>query len=290
MPIKSYRKAMPAYAALPACPNLYFQPVVEEIQNYPPNMWSVIAGFYTGLKNLVASSSFAGLVIPLLFIIGGAFVIYNQFRPAITEQLLYSVDYYNQGTASPVETNYIADRLKYVSNPGQDYFDIIADSLSTHSAEVPASVQTYAETMYLTIPSLGFNRLPIKPNVESNVKSIYDSVLTSALAHFKGTSLPVSEVPGNTVLYGHSAGGSYNPTPTDVLAAFTFLPNLKVGDLITIEAGGTEYRYRMTKSKIVKPDDTSVLYASGSKDSLTLITCFPAGNNSHRYVAVATPV
>lgn len=272
MPIKSYRKAMPAYASLSACPNLYFQPILEEEQSYPPNMWSVLAGMYGGLKGIVASSSFAGLIIPLLFITGGAFVIYNQFRPTITEQLLYSVDYYNQGTTSPVDTEYIADRLKYVSNPGQDYFDTIADSLSQHISEIPASVQNYAETMYLSIPSLGFNRLPIKPNVESSVKSIYNQVLTSALAHFKGTSLPISGEPGNTVLYGHSAGGSYNPSPTDVLAAFTFLPNLKVGDIITIEASGQTYNYRMTKSKIVKPDDTSVLYTTSVPGMISTIS------------------
>lgn len=289
MPLKSYKKALPAYVALTTPEYLYVQPMEQPLST-PPNMWSLLAGLYRGLKAVVATSSAAGLVIPALFIIGGALVLYRQALPSITDQVKAASGYYDQGTASLVGNDYIADRLKYISNPGSDYFSNISKALNTNPNTIDAAVTGYSGTMYLTIPALGFDRLPVSANVESSVKEVYDQVLTTSLAHFKGTSLPINTSPGNTVLYGHSASGSYNPSPDDVLAAFTFLSDLKAGDAITLEMNGVTYNYRMTRSKIVKPEDISVLEAQGSKDLLTLITCYPPGNNSQRYVAVATKV
>lgn len=289
MPLKTYKKAMPAYVALTTPDYFYIQPMEQPLST-PPNMWSLLAGVYRGLKGIVATSTAAGLVIPAVFILGGLLVLYRQALPTIADQVKAASGYYDQGTTALVGNNYIADRLKYISNPGSDYFSNISKALSGQSTSIDQAVTAYDGTMYLTIPALGFNRLPVSANVESNVKEVYDQILTSSLAHFKGTSLPINTNPGNTVIYGHSASGSYNPTPEDVLAAFTFLSDLKAGDAITLEMNGTVYNYRMSKSKIVKPEDVSVLESQGGKDILTLITCYPPGNNSQRYVATATKV
>lgn len=286
MPLKTYRKAVPAYVgAMPAA--TYFQPAIP-VAEYP-NMWSLLAGAYRGLKNLVATSSGAGLVIPSLLIIAGALVLYHQFLPNIVVSIRNAVGYYNQGNVSLVSENYIADRLKFVSNPGSDYFNQISSVLQRGLGSIDPAVKNYQGTMYLTVPSLGFNRLPVSANVESSVKAVYDQVLNTSLAHFKGTNLPFANQIGNTVIYGHSASGSYSPSPNDVLAAFSFLSNLKAGDTIMLEVGGQTYKYQMFRSKIVKPEDISVLDSQG-RDTLTLITCHPPGNNSQRYVAVATRV
>lgn len=293
MPLKTYRKATPAFAALDNynyADYLYIAPNIDEITANPPNMWSLLAGFYRGLKSLVATSSTAGLLIPSLFIIGGLIVIYQQFLPGITDQVKAATGYYDQGTTALVSDHYISERQKYISNPGSDYFMGIQNALAKSKFSLDTTAANFAGTMYLTIPALKFNRLPIKANVESSDKAAYDKVLTSALAHFKGTSLPFNSTAGNTVIYGHSAGGSYNPSPDDVLAAFSFLSDLKAGDIIIVEANGISHTYRMSKSRIVKPEDVTVLDNQNGKDTLTMITCYPPGNNSQRYVATATKV
>ncbi len=252
-------------------------------------MWSLLSGMYEVAKRLVATSTLAGLLIPSILIMTGMGFIYLQFQPSIVEQVKEYAGYYDQGTTTLVADGYITDRLQYVSNPGADYFQRVAAELQNQKIVPDNFSLQYKGTMYLTIPSLGFDRLPISSNVDSSTKDIYDRVLSSSLAHFKGTSVPASEVDNNIVIYGHSAGGSYNPRPDDVLAAFSFLKDLKVGDLITIEMDGKEYKYRMSRSKIVEPTDTSVITGTPGKETLTLFTCHPPGNNANRLVITALP-
>ncbi len=296
MPLKTYTKTVSVYASrsLSDYQQDYFIPKVltyPEIPEQQVTMWSFFAGFYSNLKSLVASSSVAGLVIPTALILSGGLVIYNQVQPAIVQQVKESVGYYNQGTTSLVQDSYLPDPHQYVSNPGADYFADLSAAVQKASLFKPDSATlSYSGTMYLTIPALGFHRLPISPNVESTSREAYDQILQSSLAHFKGSDLPISGRSGNTVIYGHSASGNYHPRTDDVLAAFSFLSDLQIGDEIILEAEGVEHQYRMMRSKIVEPDDVSIIAGTAGKESLTLFTCYPNGNNSHRYVAVAVPV
>lgn len=293
MSLKTYRKST-AYNAINAstAKTIRIQPsrpvYAPKVHRQQVTMWSLMQSFYEGLKHLVASSSTAGLVIPTLLVMVGGMFIYQQFQPLIAQQIKGYAGYYDQGTATLVGDEYIADRLQYVSNPGADYFQKLSKAITQTGADEQS--KNYKGTMYLTIPSLGFKRLPIKANVDSGNKDVYNKVLNTALAHFAGTHIPGSSTPGNTVIYGHSVGGRYVPRPDDVLAAFSFLSNLKVGDLIIVERDGKEYKYQMSRSKIVQPEDVAVIVGSSGRDNLTLFTCHPPGNNSQRYVAIATPI
>lgn len=74
------------------------------------------------------------------------------------------------------------------------------------------------------------------------------------------------------------------------MVAFSFLPDLKVGDEITIEIDGKTFTYQMFRSKIVEPNDLSIITGTAGKGTLTLFTCFPLGSDAKRYTAVARPV
>lgn len=297
MPIKSYRKvtsyAAPVTYKTEQSPQVQIVSSISDDQDFGANasMWSFMADCYRGLKSIVATSTMAGLIIPALFIFTGLGFIYLQFQPAIVEQVKEYAGYYDQGTASLVQEGYMPDRLQYVSNPGADYFQRVSQAALRSNTMLPdPKSNSYSGILYLTIPSLGFNRLPVTANVESNTKDAYTQVLRSSLAHFQGTGLPESDVDNNIVIYGHSAGGAYNPSPNDVLAAFTFLSDMRVGDEIMLEMNGVQYKYRMTRSKIVEPTDTSVITGTPGKETLTLFTCHPPGNNSNRLVISATPL
>jgi len=83
---------------------------------------------------------------------------------------------------------------------------------------------------------------------------------------------------GNTVIAGHRD------------TAFRALRNIQAGDIVRLESADKEtYAYRVERTRIVAPDDLSVL-ASDGKPRLTLITCYPfyfTGDAPKRYIVEA---
>lgn len=249
---------------------------------------SIPKGIYNDLLNLSSKSKLAGLLIPLTFISLGVFFIYREFFPDIQAAIQTSSGYIFQGNISPVSDQYI-DLQSYISKP-QGFKELTIEALNQHTLTEDTISIKYSGTFYLSIPSIGIKRLPVQANVDSTDENIYNKVLENKLAHFKSTGLPISEAKNNMLVYGHSASPNYNPSPNDPEVAFSFLPNLKVGDDIIIEMEGKEYLYRMSNSKVVKPTDTSVITGSKGRQTLTLVTCFPLGSNENRYIAIARPV
>ena len=87
-----------------------------------------------------------------------------------------------------------------------------------------------------------------------------DSTLDRAVGHLPDTPLPWED--GNSAIAGHRDG------------LFRPLKDLKVGDEIRFRSTREEFRYKVTRTRIVQPDDVSVLEPR-SRDALTLITCYP---------------
>jgi sortase A len=118
-------------------------------------------------------------------------------------------------------------------------------------------------------------RLDTSAIVEEGVST---GTLWKAVGHFPGTALPGQ--PSNAVLAGHR--DTY----------FSGLGDLKAGDLLNYESPTATYSYRVESTRVVEPDDDSVLRAS--KDAvLTLITCYPfyyIGSAPQRYVVTAREV
>lgn len=83
---------------------------------------------------------------------------------------------------------------------------------------------------------------------------------------------------GNTVIAGHR----------DI--AFRALRNVQAGDVVLLESADAKtYAYRVEDTRIVNPDDVSVL-ASDGQPRLTIITCYPfhyTGDAPKRYIVDA---
>lgn len=102
-----------------------------------------------------------------------------------------------------------------------------------------------------------------------------DDTLQHAVGHLPDTPLPWER--GNSAIAGHRDG------------LFRPLKDVKVGDEIRFRNTRDEYRYKVTKTAIVKPDDVSVLEPR-SQNALTLITCYPfyyVGSAPKRFVVFA---
>jgi sortase A len=99
------------------------------------------------------------------------------------------------------------------------------------------------------------------------------TTLKYSVGHFPETAMPGQK--GNLCLTGHRsyAFGQF----------FNRLDELEKNDEIIIESKGITYKYIVTQSKVVKPEEVSVL--DQSEDSqITLITCTPIRVGSHRLV------
>ena len=85
-------------------------------------------------------------------------------------------------------------------------------------------------------------------------------ILKRAVGHLPDTPMPWED--GNSAVAGHRDG------------LFRPLKDVKVGDEIRFRTTRDEFRYRVTKTAIVLPDDVSVLKKQ-DRSTLTLITCYP---------------
>lgn len=102
-----------------------------------------------------------------------------------------------------------------------------------------------------------------------------EQTLQRAVGHLPDTPMPWQA--GNSAIAGHRDG------------LFRPLKDLKVGDEIRFRTTRDEFRYHVTKTSIVQPDDVSVL-GPRSQATLTLITCYPfyyVGSAPKRFVVHA---
>ena len=84
---------------------------------------------------------------------------------------------------------------------------------------------------------------------------------------------------GNVAIAGHR-GRSYG-------VFFNRLDEIKNGDIIEVITKEKHYKYTVYKVHRVEPDDVSVLNSNGKDKILTLVTCDPVKNPTHRLIVHA---
>ena len=119
---------------------------------------------------------------------------------------------------------------------------------------------------YITIPKIS-QELPVYHGTS-------DSVLSVAVGHLQGTSLPVGGKSTHAVVSAHRG------LPTAVL--FTHLDRMEVGDTFYFTILDRTITYEVDQIRIVEPDDTSLIQIAEGKDYCTLLTCTPYGINTQR--------
>ena len=101
-----------------------------------------------------------------------------------------------------------------------------------------------------------------------------ESVLSVAIGHLQGTSLPVGGESTHCVISGHRG------LPSARL--FTDLDRLKEGDIFVLHSMNRTMTYEVDQIRIVEPADLSELQIIPGMDFCTLVTCTPYGINTHR--------
>ncbi len=99
-------------------------------------------------------------------------------------------------------------------------------------------------------------------------------VLSKAVGHLEGTSMPVGGKGTHSVLSAHRGLPSFR--------LFTDLDKLELGDTFEIRILDRKITYQIDKITIVKPNQINDLKIDKNNDYITLLTCTPYGINTHR--------
>lgn len=135
---------------------------------------------------------------------------------------------------------------------------------------------------HLWIETLGIS-VPLVYPTETNEKS-FQAALKNGVAHYPGTA-EIGQ-PGNCYIFGHSS--DYVWSKSSFKTAFALLPKIKPGDEITVsDHEGKAYKYKVTKTVVVSPNQTEYLAQDLNKKSLTLQTSYPLGTALKRFLAIA---
>lgn len=105
-----------------------------------------------------------------------------------------------------------------------------------------------------------------------------DEHLAVGAAVIQGTSLPIGGNNTNSVISGHTGL---------VQKFFTDLPELTVGDTITITNRWEKLHYRVTGNRLIWPDQSEYLAVIPNKDMLTLLTCYDGTAANDRFLIFA---
>lgn len=137
---------------------------------------------------------------------------------------------------------------------------------------------------FLSVEKLGIKKAPVRLDVlVDNLRPTYLSSLVAGLAHLQGTVYPGEK--GNSVVFGHSAL-PYLYNPRNFQTIFTRIDELKFGDEIVVEIGSKLLRFRVEKGGLLSEKaDLNDLFSR--KPRLTLLTCYPPGFKTQRYVVRA---
>ena len=119
---------------------------------------------------------------------------------------------------------------------------------------------------YITVPKIS-QELPVYHGTS-------DGVLSVAVGHLQGSSLPVGGENTHCVVSAHRG------LPTAVL--FTHLDRMEIGDIFYFTILDRTITYEVDQIRIVEPDDASLIQIKDGKDYCTLLTCTPYGINTQR--------
>jgi len=213
------------------------------------------------------------LVSILLLIIGISIISYVLF-PLISWQIYFQPTFASQNITYSIPRANIVDLAKN-SIDGTDYTKAENWFPKFNPSYLDSKEQTDTPLYTISIPKI---------NIEEVLVSTVDTDLTKHLVNYKGTSIPGKN--GNSVIFGHSTLPQlFNAK--DYKTIFANVYKLKNGDSIYATLNGVKYSYRIFKTIVVDPADTSALVQDYDNSYLTLVTCTPPGTIWKRLVIKA---
>jgi len=175
------------------------------------------------------------------------------------------------GLALIFNWDYILTQAKYKFNRNQTETPIVTERVAK------------TEPNQVRIPALSIVA-PIKFVSESN-EEVFQKALANGVVHYPGTA-PVGKV-GNAYIFGHSSDLAWSNGNYKTI--FALLPNMKADEKIFVsDEVGQEFEYKVIDTKVVLPNDLSVLsQETDGRKLLSLQTSYPVGTALKRFVVIA---
>jgi LPXTG-site transpeptidase (sortase) family protein len=158
--------------------------------------------------------------------------------------------------------------------------DLAELARQTYGDRLPETITIPALNILSAIRPAGWQMDPYDPET-----MVWDS--PEAEVGWSVTSA-LPDVAGNIILYGHNNINS---------SIFKYLYNLKEGDEIHLTTGQADFPYVVSRVEIleVSNDDANqeayLQYFKATRaPRLTLLSCYPPDNNTHRVIVIAYPV
>ncbi|WP_037285515.1 class D sortase [Saccharibacillus sacchari] len=177
-----------------------------------------------------------------------------------------------QAVPSPLSVQRISTAGPPPSAHGQNQSKLSISSIEQDSGESSIAEKVLPQNSILGIIKIDKINVCL-PIVEGSTREN----MRSAAAHISGTALPGAV--GNTAIAAHRA---HKPG-----RLFNRLGEMNIGDAIQIQTGDRNLTYYVNKITRVAPTDVSVLNADMIHKELTLITCDPLVNPTHRLIVHA---
>jgi sortase A len=187
---------------------------------------------------------------------------YNDWQE---EKLLENAEQsYNDSTHAPVDLNLTR---KYA-----EVTQLLAEESVLDEPTQPEETQTpEPQVGGKVIALIEIDKIDLKlPVLEGATRAN----MKHAAAHMKETT-PLGEV-GNAAIAAHRARTTGR--------LFNRLNEVAIGDVITVKTSDQDYNYEVYDISVVDPSDVSVLNGNNKDKMLTLITCDPLVNPTHRLI------
>ena len=121
------------------------------------------------------------------------------------------------------------------------------------------------------------------PSIDTDLPIFHgtdDTALESGIGHMSISSFPIGGENTRAVLTGHSGLTSSK--------LFTRLDELEKGDKFYIKVLDEVHAYKVTRIEVINKEDVKTLEIDSGEDEVSLITCYPFGQNTHRLVVTGT--
>lgn len=110
-----------------------------------------------------------------------------------------------------------------------------------------------------------------------------DQNLANGAVYLSQTSLPIGGENTNCVIAGHRGwNGAYY---------FRYVPDLRKGDVVTLQNLWETLSYQVVETKIIAPSDVDAIRIQEGRELLTLLTCHPyASGGKQRFLVICERV
>ena len=211
-------------------------------------------------------------LISILFLISGISILSYVFFPLISWQIYFQTTFASQDITPSIPRANIVDLAK--NSLDTTNYDKVENWFLKFN---PDSNQSNQDVPFynISIPAI---------SIKGAVVSTIDTDLAKHLVNYQGTGIPGKN--GNAVIFGHSTLPQLFDAK-DYKTIFANAYKLKNGDNIYVLINNVNYKYKIFKTVVVDPSDTSALAQDYNNSYLTLVTCTPPGTIWKRLIVKA---